>query len=308
MTHSLTRSSRLLTLSASTKKSPLTIRGALVLHQLSAYLPVSWLRRLGESIGRRALKRARRRQAIALANLKLCFPELTETAQLHLLDAHGAALGRGIAESAIAWYASDAKIQQLVKVTGTEYLSDAKKLGRGVLLVCGHFTTLELSVRSLGQVTQFTGVWRPLGEPATDRRTRRGRLRAATDLVEKASFRPALKTLRDGGVVAIAIDQADSTESAVIAPFFGHPASSIDTPARLARHRGCVVLPFATRAEGDHYLTEIGPPIAGLDTLSPESAATSINQLIEQQVQQSPAEYYWVHRRFKHTLPDIYEN
>lgn len=264
--------------------------------------------RLGASIGRRALQRQRRRRAIALANLTLCFPEHSESANKQLLDAHGAALGRGIAESALAWYASDQEIERLVNITGTEHLNDALKMGRGVLLVCGHFTTLELSVRSLGLVTRFTGVWRPLGEPATDQRTRRGRMRAASKLVEKSSFRGALKTLRDGGVVAIAIDQADSTDSAVIAPFFGHPASSIDTPGRLARQRGCAVLPFVTRAVGTRYVTEIGAPILDLESLSPEAAAAAVNKVIEHQVRQSPAEYYWVHRRFKHTLPDIYDS
>ena len=63
------------------------------------------------------------------------------------MEAHFTALGIGLFETAMAWWAPDDKLRGLARVAGAEHLTAALARGNGVLLLTGHFTMLELGAR-----------------------------------------------------------------------------------------------------------------------------------------------------------------
>ena len=271
------------------------------LHRAVALLPWPVARALGRLCGRLAYRFVPSRRRVAATNIALCLPELDGNSQHDLVRAHFDALGIGLMELGLAWYGSDQKLASRVDVIGRQRLLEAGA-GRGVILLCGHFTTLDLCNRLLGGVIEHAAVWRPLGQAAADYWTARGRRRGATALFEKSAFRGAIRWLRDGGTLLMAADQADRSDGAIMAPFFEHPASTNVTVWRLARSTGCAVLPVVTgrRADG-HYQLEFDAPLAGVATQSAAAAAAALNTAIEAQVRRYPEQYYWVHRRFKET-------
>ncbi len=286
--------------------SHISVAAIRLLQSAFARLPLRLQFSAGRAIGRTLLRRQPRRLAVARTNLELCFPELTEAERETLLLKHAGALGEGIVEAGIAWHASAKRLQRSCRVDGLDLIRRIQQEGRGVLLVCGHFSNIEVSVQSIAVHVPIHGVWRPLGRSRADAVTYRGRLNHMVGLLKKADIRGALKHLRDGGVLTMAFDQADTTPGAVIAPFFGHPATCVDTPARLARSLGCAVVPFFTTGTAGDYQTHIGPELEDLATLEPAAAAAKLNAVLESQIKQQPQRYYWVHRRFKKTLPDCY--
>ena len=72
--------------------------------KLMAALPFRWQLAAGDRIGRWIGKLARRRRRIAAINLALCFPEWSAAERAALLEAHFAALGIGLFETALAWF------------------------------------------------------------------------------------------------------------------------------------------------------------------------------------------------------------
>src|SRR3546814_2734578 len=114
---------------------------------LLARLPWSWQRALGTPLGAllRALLGERRR--IALRNLELCFPGLDVTAREALLREHFRSLAIGVFEFARAWWGSVDPLRRGIEVEGLEHIAAARAGGRGVIVVSGHFTTLEVCGR-----------------------------------------------------------------------------------------------------------------------------------------------------------------
>ncbi len=130
------------------------------LMKLMAALPFPWQVAMGGQIGRWIGKAARRRRRIAKINLELCFPELSPRQRSELLDAHFAALGIGLFETAMAWWAPDEKLRGLARVEGIEHLQRALDRGKGVILLTGHFTTLELGARFITWHQPFHAMYR----------------------------------------------------------------------------------------------------------------------------------------------------
>ena len=93
-----------------------------------------------------------------------------------LLRAHFAALGIGVFEFARAWWGSVQPMRQGVHIDGLEHLQAARARGKGVILVSGHFTTLEICGRLLCDHLPVAGMYRPHAQPAMEWAVRRGRL------------------------------------------------------------------------------------------------------------------------------------
>ncbi len=271
-------------------------------------LPWSWQRRLGAGLGLIALRLQIRRRRIAAINIDLCFPELDEAARKEMLRAHFKALGTGLMELGMAWYASDKRIRRIGRVSGLDHVKALQASGQGILLFAGHFTCLDLASRVLGTQFEFVGVWRALGNPRFDASVKKGRLRGVSRLIEKSSFRHALKALKAGEALFLAVDQADTTKTAIEAPFFEQPAMTISSPQRLAKASACALVPmrYSRDRSGIIHVTLEGA-LENFEELQAEQAAALLNATIEAQVKDNPEQYYWVHRRFKKPGSTLYD-
>jgi KDO2-lipid IV(A) lauroyltransferase len=100
-------------------------------------------------------------------------------------------------------------------------------------------------------------------------------------------------------VLWYAPDQDMLGKDTVFAPFFGIPAATITATHQLARLSGCAVLPFFHHREGDRYVLRIGAPLADFPSHDAAADSARVNAAIEAMVREAPAQYLWVHRRFK---------
>ncbi len=276
------------------------IRAALALQRALVLLPWPVQRALGRGLGAVSFRLARHRRRIAGRNLELCFPELTARARQHLLRRHFHSLGIGLMELGIAWWASDRRLRSMGTLEGLEHLETAREGGRPVILVAGHFTTMDLAYRLLGLAVDYDGIHRPFGYPALDRQLTRGRLRAAHRVYSKFDLRGILDALARGRTLWVAVDQAQTGSRPVLAPFFGLPAPTTGGPARLAARSGAVVLPVLGRREPDgRYRVTVEPALRDFPGGDETADAARLNAVVERHARAAPEQYYWIHRRFK---------
>ena len=176
----------------------------------------------------------------------------------------------------------------------------ARADGRGVIVVSGHFTTLEVCGRLMCDYVPLAGMYRPHGEPAMEWAVRRGRARYAAAMFPKQDVRAAVRHLKRGGLLWYAPDQDPSRGDSVYVPFFGQPAHSLTSTHQLARLSGAAVVLYQheRRADGG-YTLRLWP---AFDAFPSDSAAADTARImagIETMARAAPAQYLWIHRRFK---------
>ncbi len=277
------------------------VRILLACLRLSSKLPYRIQMNIGVRAGGIVFLVARKRRAIAKKNIELCFPEMTSAERQRLLRAHFTSLGRALFESGLAYWACDERLRSLPTISGLDNLRAAFADGKGVILIAGHFTSMELCGRLLGLEADYDAVIRPFSNPEIDAVVHSGRRRAVNSAIPKKSFRQTLKRLKENRAILITVDQATTASNKVMAPFFAIPAATSVNAARIAQKTGATVLPLLWLREPDlsGYRIEIGEQLAGFPTGDALADACRINSLIEEQVRRAPEQYYWIHRRFK---------
>ena len=246
---------------------------------------------------------------IARRNLELCLPRLSAQERDRLVDGHCHSLGLGLCETATTWWSSDARVRQLADVQGVEHLQAALKLGRGAILIGGHFTTIEIATRILGTVVPLSVLYRPtknalLADTMYRNFRRHGKPIAHDDI------RGMIRALRKNEAVWYAPDQSYRNKGAAMVNFFGIPAATTTATSRLARISGAPVLTyFPERLPGGRYRVVIGPPLEDFPGADVAQDVRRFNALLEAQILKVPEQYLWVHRRFKGLsadYPDYY--
>lgn len=267
---------------------------------LAARLPWRLQRWLGAGVGRLLAVLLPSRYKVAARNLELCFPALSPPERQVLLRENFRAFGIGLFEFARAWWGSVEPMRKGLKVEGLEHLEAALKPGKGVIVISGHFTTLEISARLMCDYAPLAGMYRPHDTGAMEWAVKRGRLRYAQAMFTRDELRPALKHLKQGGLLWFAPDQDTRRGESVFVPFFGHPAYSLTSTHQLARLSGAAVIAFAheRRADGG-YTLRLSPPFADFPSKDATADTARVIGAIEAMVRAVPSQYLWLHRRFK---------
>ncbi|KAF1716290.1 lipid A biosynthesis lauroyl acyltransferase [Pseudoxanthomonas yeongjuensis] len=267
---------------------------------LLARLPWRLQRVLGHWLGGLLHAVLRDRRHVAERNIALCFPELETTQRAALVRKSFSELGIGLFEFARAWWGSVQPMRRGLRVEGLEHLAAAREGGRGVIVISGHFTTLEIAARLMCDHAPLAGMYRPHDQGAMEWAVKHGRLRYATHMFTREELRPALKHLKQGGLLWFAPDQDTRRGESVFVPFFGLPAYSLTSTHQLARLSGAAVIAFAheRRADGG-YTLRLSPAFADFPGKDATADTARVMAAIEAMVRKAPAQYLWIHRRFK---------
>lgn len=274
--------------------------------RLIACLPYPMLLWLGRRLGALVPRLPSPRQRIVRANIALCFPELDDAAQDALIDANLRDIGLMLVEFALGWMGSDRHIAHLpLHIEGLEHLEAARAQGKGVLLVGGHFSHLELCARLVSQRIRIAGMYRRMDSTVFEWAVLRARLGYADAMFEKEDIRGSVKYLRGGGTLWYAPDQDMRSKDSVFVPFFGVPAATITATHHLARMSGAAVIPFFHRRlpDGLGYALRLGAPLQAFPGPDVVHDTARVNTCIEQMVREAPAQYLWAHKRFKTRPP-----
>ena len=255
-----------------------------------------------------AMRLIKRRRVIAQANIRACFPDLDEPARQAMVREHFKSVGKGLIEIAYGWWGRVEDFDRLSTIHGLEHLNAALDEGRGVILLAGHFTTIEIGGICLAQHIPMNAMYRKFENPLFEEVMRRKRLRHVSHVVKRGDFRGMLRRLKANCAVLYMPDQAYVRSNSVQVPFFGIPAPTSTGTSRLVARSGARVVPFlpVRRPDGRGYELHIDPPLDAFPTDDPTADAARLNALFEAQARRAPEQYLWIHRRFK-DVPGVYD-
>ncbi|GAB3678606.1 lipid A biosynthesis lauroyl acyltransferase [Salinisphaera aquimarina] len=274
---------------------------------LLSQLPYRLQMALGRGLGNIAYYAIPERRRVARINLRMAYPDLDDAARERLLRAHFRSVGMGALETGICWWGTTAKIERLAHIEGYEHLEQAAMRGRGIILLSAHFTSLELGVRmakrpllELGYET--TAMYKPPHDPVVDHvmRSRREAHIGGASIADD-DVKGLLAALKRRDAVWYAGDQKGGRRMSAVVDFFGHPARTHTAISRMTKISQASVVPFFTlrRADGRGYRLVIKPPLTDFPSGDDAADAARINSLIESVVAEDPAQYFWLHQRFK---------
>jgi KDO2-lipid IV(A) lauroyltransferase len=277
----------------------------------AAKLPPAWQLAVGRRFGRLLRRVKRRQERIARRNIELCFPHLGAAEQRELLDRHFEAVGMSFVEMGVGWFTPIDRLLQRVEIHGREHLERALSRQRGVLLVGGHFTALEVGFAVLEALTpRVSTMYRTQRNAMMDVLIRRGRHRFAKLQIPRDNVRALLRALRDGYAVGYLPDQTHLGNQSELLPFFGEPAVTNTATSKLAAISGAAVLTyFFRRLPSGDYRVDIGEPLAGFPSESPTRDTERLFGLLEDYIRLAPEQYLWLYKKFKARpapFPDAY--
>ena len=267
------------------------------------WLPLAWQAGLGRGLGRLLHALANGRRRVALRNLQLCLPELDEAARQALVRQHFEWLARSLLERGLLWFAPVSRLKRLIQVEGDVGL--AERSDKPVMWLVPHFVALDVAgvATQLFQAGPVASIYQAQSNAVFDAAMRKGRLRFGGAQVFARSERalPLVRAIRRGAAFFNLPDMDFGARDAVFVPFFGVSAATLLAPARLARTLGMRVQPVLAEIlpGGQGYRVRFLPPWEDFPGDDDLAAATRINQWIAEQIRLNPAQYLWVHKRFK---------
>ncbi len=274
---------------------------------LFQWLPLGVQAVAGSAFGRLGYRLVGSRRRVALRNLALCFPELSEGEREALAREHFRWLGRSLLERGLLWYASPARLRRLIRVEGDVHF--AERSVRPVMWLAPHFMALDVAGASvlLFQKRKGISIYQRQRDPVMDRALRRGRLRLGNAEIfsRDEAGRALMRAIRKGDAFFNLPDMDFGIRDAAFVPFFGVSAATLLAPSRLAKALGMVVQPVVAEIlpGGTGYVVRYQEPWADFPSADPVADAARMNRWIESEIRKLPAQYLWVHRRFK-TRPD----
>ena len=273
--------------------------------KLITLLPFEMQLGLGRLLGRTFMRIGKSRRHITEVNLRLCFPELGQAERQQLLVRTFEAQGMGLMETAAAWLMPPAALLPRVELSGLEAVAEAQRQGRPVLLLGGHYTTLDLSGTLLGHFLTVDVIFRRQKNPVINHMMDQGRqkyLQGGRTFSQK-DMREVYRSLAEKRVLWYPPDQDYGAKHSVFAPFFGVPAAVIKAPTRMAKkYNAAVFACWSHRTPDARYQLHI-EPLEDFTANDYEADATAINRALEHAIRQYPEQYMWVHRRFKSRPP-----
>lgn len=245
------------------------------------------------------------KQRIAETGLRTAFPDKSDLEIKQLLKAQWDNTGRTFAEFPMTHRIKAFAENSRVEIIGMEIFERCAP----AIIVTGHFANWEVMATVLTQSDLPVRItYRKINNPHIDARVRKQREAYGTKfLVQKSTHRGGrelLTALKNGESVALLNDQKFNTGLSI--PFFGEPAMTAQGAVRLALKTGRPLLPMAVTRDKAKFSVTFYAPI-DLDKTGDRDAdvlngVTQVSAFIEARVRETPAQWFWVHRRWPKAL------
>lgn len=282
----------------------------LILSFIARALPLKTALGLGELLGDFTFSILRLRRKVTLENLKNAFKAEKDEREIgkiaRMTYRH---FGRMLIEFARFPLLTPTKLRQLVTFSNIECVEEARRSGKGILFLSGHFGNWELMAAAIATLGRpFSVLFAPQKNVAVDRIIKKYRqLMNVQPILIGVSAKGILRALRRDEWVGILIDQ-DAGRDGEFVNFFGRWASAPKGPAAIAlKWEVPIIMAFTIRDKnGRHRIIfekfpdvhQFPPGKAGVHQITRKYTET-----LERYVRKYPDHWFWLHRRWKSTKP-----
>lgn len=297
------------------KRAKRTVRSALVRAALwlVSFVPLGPGLALGELAGRIAHRLAGTTRRLALRHLALAFPEKPEREREAIARAMFVHLGKAAMElAAIRWY--DDALERYVSLDPPDLLARVMARGKGMVFVTGHVGNWELLARRIARAGVPNAVIaKASSDPKLNALAERFRATGGVTTLwreDRDTGRAIIRTFRQGHALGILVDQ-DTSVQGVFVPFFGRPAYTPRAAGDLALRFGAPVVVGTARRRGPERsaghvveLVEIPfDPSAADREAEVVRITAACSAALEAAIRRNPAEWVWMHERWKTEPP-----
>ena len=274
------------------------------------YLPLSCLRALGAGLGALLYRVVCSRRHVVLTNLRVCFPQLNAAEREALARQSFVHFAQAWLDRSWLWHRSPACIQSRVQLTG-----DVKALSSDepTVLFAPHFVGLDVGWTrlTLSLPLHFTTIFTPQSNATVDAWVAQGRQRFGRVRLfrREDGVKPIVSALRKNELLYLLPDMNFGPSESIFVPFYGELAATVPSLSRFAKLARARVVPVITRMTDTGYEVVVHPAWTDFPTDDSEADTALMNQRLEGFIQTMPAQYFWVHKRFKTRpagAPDIY--
>jgi lauroyl/myristoyl acyltransferase len=271
-------------------------------------LPLRWVARIGRAGGGLFYRVDARHRKVAAKNMALCFPEKPPDEVRALVKENFRRIGENFACAAKTAAMTPEQIKPHVTFVGAEnILSHSSGSGpQSRIVAIGHFGNFELYARFGQYMPDFkcATTYRALRQPALNRLMQSMREKSGAMFFERRTDGAALKAaMSDTGLLLGLLADQHAGDSGLKLPFFGRDCSTSAAPAVFALRYHCplhtgicyrIGLAKWQIEAGDEIPTRIeGQPRSSLDIMR------DVNAAYEAAVRRDPANWFWVHNRWK---------
>ena len=271
-------------------------------------LPYKTLVSIGYGLGFLGAHIPNARNRVLQKNLELCFPELSAQEINQLRKDHWRLLGRSLVEKSIIWLGSKKQLADMIEVRSELDLNDRQPR----ILVNMHFIGIEGSIilSALAQEKGWprtSGFFQRMKSPFFNKKIIEWRNRFGGNSIDRqGNSLELIREIRKGSFIIIAPDIDLGLKDSTFVPFFNIQTNTITAVSRLAKITGAEVCMMVTTLKKNEagYVCTISKPLENFPTDNPEADTARLNQIFEKEIRLRPAEYYWVHKRFKNRPPN----
>ncbi len=267
-----------------------------------AWLPWQARRWLGRHLGNWIYRHNRKRRAVVLSNLRLCFPALTDSQREQMAQSHLQEYASAILDYSQLFFRARRQVYQRTRISGREHLEQAIAAGQNVILMLGHSVWLEFAPVAIGQYYRAYGSYKPFRNPVINWLIARSRLQDVEFVVAREEgMMKLVKALEPGRLMFFLPDEDHGSKHSVFAPFFGIPKATLTTPARLTKLGKAVALPIMAFFNQTHgtYEIIIGSHLPNFLGKDEAQNAQTLNTGLQTLIIQHPEQYMWVLKLFR---------
>ena len=272
--------------------------------RLLAILPLSWVRGLGWLLGSLLFYVIRSRRRIAVINLTLCFPEHSRQQIRRLARQNFIYFMQALLDRGWLWHGSSAVTLRRLKISGAvEQLQNNEP----VVLFVPHFVGLDAGNTAFTQqiprklITIYTNqANKTIDAWILQRRARFGNVRLFGRI---AGVKEIVAALRSGEMLGILPDMDFGPEESIVVPFYGIPTFTVPSLHRFTRLGKAKLVPVLNKMTKYGYEVNILPAWDNFPSDNMEADTARMNNELETYIATMPAQYFWVHKRFKNRPP-----
>lgn len=277
-----------------------TTRAGIAFMKGLAFLPLSWVRALGAGLGWVLYGVIGARRRVVHANFSVCFPELSKAERRQLALQTFVYFSQAWLDRAWLWHAPQAWVRERVRLTGAV---DELKGADPTVIFLPHFVGLDAAWASVALATPrlSTTIYTDQSNKLVDQwilqgRQRFGHLRLFGRIDGVKSI---VAALREGQPLYLLPDMDFGPDESVFVPFYRIPTATVPSLSRFARLGRAKVVPLLPRLTATGYEVQVQPAWKDFPSDDPVADTALMNARLQDYINTMPAQYYWVHKRFK---------
>ncbi len=243
------------------------------------------------------------RKKIVMDNISIAFPGKTNEERVRIAKQFYKNLVDTFIETIKMLSLSTREFEKRCTIDAAAATALAEK-GKSIEFLCGHQMNWEYGnwIMAKNSPIPFIGVYQNISNAVFNRLFLQLRSRYNTIMVSTFDFKyKKEEILKDQYGIALAADQNGNPQKCFWLYFFGKPAPFVTGPAIGAiKNNTAVIFIHSTKPKRGYYHFKAQVMAENANQCSPEKLTIQYRDLLEQAIRETPDNYLWSHRRWRH--------